>query len=320
MVNTQAVLRLAEYLKAESYQFVTTTPASHERVMLRNTANAQVSARDIFGWNKPFKASSVDAQLLSLIQAADICIEDSGLFKSKVRFSSLDNHLFMHSAYPTLDPDAIFFGPDSYRFARLLKKTIACFPTRHYNRIADIGTGSGVGGVVATSCLQHSYQELILADVNPKALAYAKINATLAATDHVSFCQSDLYSKIKAPLDLIIANPPYLADAEARVYRHGGGEFGSLLSTRIVLEGLPLLSDGGTMILYTGSTIVDGVDTFFASIQGALMDAQFSYNYEEIDPDAFGEELVKEAYSHADRIAIVSLVVVKSVVVKSKSS
>jgi methylase of polypeptide subunit release factors len=317
MINTQATLRLAKHLKAESYQFVTTTPTSHARVMLRSSDNTRVSARDIFGWNKPFKASSVDAELLSYIQAADICTEDNGWLKSKVRFSSLDDYLFMHSAYPTLEPDAVFFGPDSYRFAKLLKKTIASLPTRQYNRIADIGTGSGVGGIVAASCLQHGYQELILTDVNPKALEYAKINATLAsidlaATDNVTFCQSDLYSEVKAPLDLIIANPPYLVDAKARAYRDGGGEFGGLLSSRIVLEGLPLLADGGAMILYTASAIVDGVDTFLASIEQALTEARLSYNYEEIDPDVFGEELEKEPYQHADRIAVVSLIVVKS--------
>jgi methylase of polypeptide subunit release factors len=311
MVNTQAVLRLAEYLKAESYQFVTITPASHERVMSRSTANAQVSARDIFGWNKPFKASLVDAQLLSLMHAADICTEDNGLLKSKVRFSSLDNQLFMHSAYPTLDPEAIFFGPDSYRFARLLKKTMADFPTRQYNRIVDIGTGSGVGGIVAASCLQHQYQELILTDINPKALEYAKINTEVASVTHVKFCISDLYSAIQAPVDLIISNPPYLVDSLQRAYRNGGGIHGSLLSTRIVLEGLPILADGGIMILYTASPIVDGQDTFLASIRESLLGKNIAYTYEELDPDVFGEELLKDAYKNVDRIAVVSLVLTK---------
>lgn len=312
MVKTQALLNLAQYLKAESYQFVTTTPTSHERVMLRSAANAQITVRDIFGWNKPFKASSVNALLLSYIHAADICSSGNGLLKSNIRFSSLDNQLFMHSAYPTSDSDAVFFGPDTYRFVRLLKKTIAGFPTRHYSRIADIGTGSGVGGIVTASCLQHRYQELILTDVNPKALAYAKFNATLAATDHVSFCLSDLYSAIKAPLDLIVANPPYLVDSEVRAYRHGGGKFGSLLSTRIVLEGLPMLADGGAMILYTASPIVDGQDTFLGSIRELLLSKNITYAYEEIDPDVFGEELLKDAYKNVDRIAIVSLVLTKS--------
>ena len=33
--------------------------------------------------------------------------------------------------------------------------------------------------------------------------------------------------------------------------------------------------------------------------------------YEEIDPDVFGEELDRQAYAHADRIAVVGLTVIK---------
>ena len=178
---------------------------------------------------------------------------------------------------------------------------------------AMVGSNTSlVGGIVAASCLQHQYQELILTDINPKALEYAKINAEVASVAHVKFCISDLYSAIQAPVDLIIANPPYLVDSLQRAYRNGGGIHGSLLSTRIVLEGLPILADGGAMILYTASPIVDGKDTFLASIRDSLLSKSIAYTYEELDPDVFGEELLKEAYKNVDRIAVVSLVLTKS--------
>ena len=43
----------------------------------------------------------------------------------------------------------------------------------------------------------------------------------------------DVLNGIDRPADIVIANPPYLVDAARRVYRHGGGEYGSALSVRI---------------------------------------------------------------------------------------
>jgi SAM-dependent methyltransferase len=312
MVNSQSLIELANHLKTSGYNFVTPSPTTHRTVQQRAFNANHVSARDVFGWNRPFKKTAINQPLWLYMQNADILSEHENLFKSKVRFSNLDHHIFLHSAYPTLEHEDVFFGPDSYRFASLIKKTIARFPAKRFNKIVDIAAGSGVGGIVAASCLQHQYQKLILADINPKALEYAKINAEVASVAHVKFCLSDLYSAIQAPVDLIISNPPYLVDALQRTYRHGGGIHGSQLSTRIVLEGLPLLASGGTMILYTASPIINGQDTFLASIQESLLSKNIAYSYEEIDPDVYGEELLNEAYKNVDRIAVVSLVLTKS--------
>lgn len=45
---------------------------------------------------------------------------DDGLFTSAVRVSRVLDSLFLHSAYPTTAHDAVFLGPDSYRFADLI--------------------------------------------------------------------------------------------------------------------------------------------------------------------------------------------------------
>jgi hypothetical protein len=60
-----------------------------------------------------------------------------------------------------------------------------------------------------------------------------------AAIPQVGLRQGDAFRAVEEPIDLIVANPPYLLDAAARVYRHGSGELGSDLSVRIVVEGLP---------------------------------------------------------------------------------
>ena len=115
----------------------------------------------------------------------------------------------------------------------------------------------------------------------------------------------------RAKSDLIIANPPYLVDDERRLYRHGGGELGIELALRITKQGLGRLKSGGRLVLYTGTPIINGVDPFFESISPLVQPHGLQFVYEEIDPDVFGEELERQAYAHADRIAVVGLTVIK---------
>ena len=61
------------------------------------------------------------------------------------------------------------------------------------------------------------------------------------------------------------------------------------------------------MLLYTGVAIVKGLDAFIAEAAVKLTNAGFNYDYMEIDPDIFGEELAGDAYANVDRIAAVVL-------------
>lgn len=215
----------------------------------------------------------------------------------------------MHTAYPTVGSDAVCFGPDTYRFAALIQRTLAMSGGAHVDCVVDVGCGAGAGGIAAVKALEVPASQLILADINPAALRYARVNVALAGTPKASFRQGDLFRVIGEPIDLLVANPPYLLDPHARLYRHGGGNLGSGLSTRIVVEGLPRLATGGTLILYTGTAIVNGRDTFWESVAPVVHAANVWYDYAELDPDVFGDELENPAYSRVDRIAAVALVI-----------
>jgi methylase of polypeptide subunit release factors len=116
-----------------------------------------------------------------------------------------------------------------------------------------------------------------------------------------------LLTEIEGSFDLIVANPPYLADATARLYRDGGGTLGSGLSLRIVNTAIDRLRPGGTLLLYTGAAIIRG-DNPFAAEAGNLLDrAGFDWRVSELDPDVFGEELEFGPMAIADRIAVIWL-------------
>jgi SAM-dependent methyltransferase len=144
-----------------------------------------------------------------------------------VRFSTLGDQIFVHSAFPTEQADAVFFGPTPIASPAPVRHSIATLTTRPAMRILDVGAGSGAGGIHAASLLRHADPRLTLTDINRGALRLSRINAGLNAVPNVDVVESDLYGALDGAFDLIIANPPYLVDPLARLYRHGGGEFGA---------------------------------------------------------------------------------------------
>lgn len=304
----QALLALGVALRDVGYEFITVTPESHRRITARAHNREAYSLRDVFGWSRPFHAELLPRSLVDLVESAGALQRHGELLRSTVRYSTLGTALYVHSAYPTIQSDAVFFGPDTYRFAALIRRVLQRNRHDSLRRVVDIGCGSGAGGIVCAELLGEGDDRcVVFSDINRLALRYARVNAALAGMRDATFIQGDLLESLSPPIDLIVANPPYLTDPQARLYRDGGGTLGCELSMRIVRESLPLLAPGGLLILYTGAPIVEGRDVFWQSIAG-LLEGQH-YEYAEIDPDVFGEELERPDYAEVERIAVVSLIV-----------
>lgn len=277
-------------LRARGYHFTTVTPETHRRVNAR--AGPGRSLADVFGWSRPFVPDVLSTVIRDALVAADAVERGPDGWRSRVRFSTLGDDLFCHSAFPTIAADAVFFGPDTYRFVAWLRRVCP----RDVGRLVDVGCGSGAGALA----LRDRARELVLADVNPAALRLAAVNAALGGRD-VTLAVSDVLDAVDGPVDLVIANPPYLVDDAQRAYRHGGDGLGTALAARIVRESLPRLSPGGRVLLYTGTPIVEGRPVL------DLGDARATW--EELDPDVFGEELDRPVYAGVDRLAAVGIVI-----------
>lgn len=303
----QALLRLLDALRASGYRFTTVSPATHARVNARSQNATARTLADVFGWSRPYGADILPEPILLLMHEAEIIeATSSGLSRSSVRVSSIGENLFLHSAFPTIDGHSVFFGPDTYRFARAVRGGIPRLRAP-IQRAVDIGCGAGAGAIFMAQAAPSA--EVLMVDINEAALRAARINATFAGATRAHPCRSDLFADIDGRFDLIVSNPPYLNDPLQRAYRHGGGQLGEALSVRILDSSLPRLAPGGTLILYTGMAIVDGVDPFRTAAAGMLASHDVAWSYEEIDPDVFGEELETPAYSQVDRIAAVVLTV-----------
>jgi methylase of polypeptide subunit release factors len=302
----KALLTLGLELKQAGYRFTAVTPATHARVNVRKPT-LPPTREDVFGWSRSFRLGDLPQRHVELLAAAGELAQSGPTLRSRVRFSTLANQLFVHSSYPTDEADAVFFGPDSYRFARHIRQAL---PELHRpSRLLDIGSGSGAGGLYAAALQPNAFTSVVLSDVNIRALRFARINALINKIGKVETVESNLFENIGEVFDLIIANPPYLVDPLKRMYRHGGGLLGSELTVQIVGQSLDHLAPGGRLIVYSGSAITSGVDQLGNSLAELLTNSNFRFEYEEIDPDVFGEELDRRPYHQADRIAAIGLTV-----------
>jgi len=288
---------LLERLRRIDYQFTAITPLTHQRVVERPW-NGPATLRDIFGWSRPFDRQDLPADLLALLDQAGALDEANGKLRSKVRLASLGADLFVHSAFPTERADSVFFGPDTYRFARFLQSAIPDLPTLATS-IVDMGAGSGAGGIVAARLLPRA--KLTLVDVNSAALELAAVNAT-AAGINAQLVKSDRIP----PADLVVANPPYLIDPAKRAYRDGG----DLLGGAVALEwARQAIANGSTMLLYTGAAFTAGAAPLIEALGQDCAAAGAALTVEELDPDVFGEELDQPAYADVERIAAIGAII-----------
>lgn len=81
-------------------------------------------------------------------------------------------------------------------------------------RVLEVGTGSGCMAIALSRNLP--FPKITAIDISPKALEYAHENAT-SLKANINFVQADVFEYDPAPdsFDLIVSNPPYIAESEA---------------------------------------------------------------------------------------------------------
>ncbi len=293
---------LLTQLKTAGYRFTTPAPSTHRRVLTRRTGQVAHDLIDVFGWNMRFVDGLLPTEILAALHAAQGVTRVGAQWVSRYRVASLDDHLFVHSAFPTGE-HSVFFGPDSYRFAHFIQRAAPPLPPGA--RILDIGAGSGVGGIVAATLAPDA--RLILADVNAQALALADINAKAAGlASELVFC--DGLPPGDETFDLIVANPPYIGGAPGKTYADGGGDLGLDLSIAWSQAACARLAPGGKFLLYSGAAITRGHDRLREALAPIAQAAGCAFRYDELDPDVFPANLLQPSYWGVERIAAVGAV------------
>jgi release factor glutamine methyltransferase len=82
-----------------------------------------------------------------------------------------------------------------------------------FEKIADIGTGCGAIAISLALLLPQA--RIYATDISPRALEIATINCDRhRVRDRVHLLEGDLLDPLPEPVDIIIANPPYIKDAD----------------------------------------------------------------------------------------------------------
>jgi len=167
----------------------------------------------------------------------------------------------------------------------LLEQVLAVFSSdRRCSLALDMCTGSGVIAVVLAKELNCP---MIAVDLSMPALAVALENLRRhQVTNRVSLVCSDLFAGLnpKNKFDLIVSNPPYIADAEIKhlepevaraepMLALSGGPSGMVVIERIAVEAQQFLQPGGWILLEIGADQKNAVAALFGSPE---------YQYEEV--------------------------------------
>lgn len=298
----EALIDCGRMLQRGGYRFITVTPDTHAVVVDRRSSEQAQDWRDAFGWNLPFVREMMPVPLFDSLSAVGL-VEPvaGGWWRLLVRCSTIGEQIFLHSGYPTSERDAVFFGPDTYRFVKVLNQTL-----RGGDRLLELGTGTGAAAIT----LAERYRSLVLTDINPRAIRFAEANCALAGCTSADLRCTNLVEGVTGVFDAIIANPPYLIDPTHRLYRDGG-ELGIAVAVEMVRSALPLLAPGGRLVLYGGAPVVAGRDLLAEALAPLIRHSGMASQYDELDVDVFGSSLATDAYiaGRVERLALVAMII-----------
>ncbi len=141
-------------------------------------------------------------------------------------------------------------------------------------KIIDVGTGSGC--IAVTLAKQMPLASVVAIDISDGALSVAKRNAERhGVINRIEFVKSDLLQSLESDVQVpvIISNPPYVGRSEVgtlddnvRKYEPEialfGGELGTEISSRLIVEAAPRLLPDGWLILESSPMLAQKVKDF----------------------------------------------------------
>jgi release factor glutamine methyltransferase len=156
-----------------------------------------------------------------------------------------------------VNPDVLIPRPET---ELLVEKTIDIAKNRSYKIIVDAGTGSGVVAI----CLALNLPDAVIyaTDISASALEVASRNCRKHnVEDRITFFQGNLLEPLPEPVDMIVANLPYVTDDDMQQVNTAGHEPGVALSggtdglefiIAIAGQSVSKLLRGGSILLEVG--------------------------------------------------------------------
>jgi methylase of polypeptide subunit release factors len=146
--------------------------------------------------------------------------------------------------------DDLVIGEDAVMGAGDTTNTLcqASYPRRSIENMLDLGCGAGSCALL----FAHMATRVLATDINPRAIALSRLNATMNGISNIDFRVGDLFDPLEGEtFDLIVSQPPYCAlpcGVERRAFLHGGVR-GDELPLKVLSQVARHLRPGGRAIL-----------------------------------------------------------------------
>lgn len=153
-----------------------------------------------------------------------------------------------------VDPRVLDPRPDT---ETLVDWALECLGNRTAPRLVDLGTGSGAIALALKHARPDAHVSAV--DASPDALTVAQANGQRLGLS-VQFLHGNWLDTLDEPLDLIVSNPPYIADADPHLEQLGHEPQMALTSgpdgldaIRVIVREAPAhLISGGWLLLEHG--------------------------------------------------------------------
>ncbi len=142
----------------------------------------------------------------------------------------------------------------------LVEAVLEHLPSNAPRLVLDLGTGSGAIALAIAS--ERALAEITATDVSAEALAIARANANALGMDRILWRRGSWYEAVPGErFDLIVSNPPYVAEADPALARLGAeplealspGPTGLEALERIVADAARHLNAGGLLAMEHGA-------------------------------------------------------------------
>lgn len=127
---------------------------------------------------------------------------------ANVPLEYLTNRVSFYSETFYIDEGALIPRPET---EHLIDEIVARISSKEAITIVEVGVGSGIISIMLARHLPNA--RFIAVDISPKALAVARRNIELFnLTNRIELREGDLLSCVDEPIDLLVSNPPYIAN------------------------------------------------------------------------------------------------------------
>lgn len=251
-----------------------------ERVGITSAlADAELIVGHVTGWSR----GEVATKVFMGVELADVMVADVEALAARRETREPLQHITGESPFRHLvlavGPGVLVPRPETELVAEWAIEALRQIPTAK-PRAVDLGTGTGALALALATEVPNS--EVFAVELSTEAAEWAARNIARYGDDRVTLVIADAASalpELDGSVDVVVANPPYIPDAEKPedIEVHGydpesalfGGDDGLRDIRAFIARAADLLRPGGTLVMEHG----DGQG---AAVRALAIDAGFS--------------------------------------------